>query len=79
MQKLKQWSRWITLVLLLTQIITWVINVLFVCFGGADLSVLNDCSHNMFISVMPYFGLTALERVTNLDSIQEFIANKIGG
>ena len=79
MQRLKQWSRWITLVLLLTQIITWIINVIFVINGNADVYVLNDCTNNMFISVMPYFALTAIERVTNLESIKEFVASKING
>ena len=78
MQKLKQWSRWITLVLLLTQIITWIINVVFVISGNSDVSILNDCTNNMFISVMPYFALTAIERVTNLESLKDFVANKLG-
>ena len=78
MQKLKQWSRWITLVLLLTQITTWIINVVFVISGNSDVSILNECTNNMFISVMPYFTLTAIERVTNLESLKDFVANKIG-
>ena len=79
MQKLKQWSKWITLVLLLTQLVTWFINVIFVLSGNADVYVLNECTNNMFVSVLPYFALTAIERVTNLESIKEFVANKING
>ena len=78
MRKIKQWSKWITLVLLLTQIITWVINVAFVIQGKAEVYMLNECTNNMFISVMPYFALTAVERVTNLDSIKEFVTSKLG-
>ena len=65
MNKLKQWSKMLTAVLLLIEFITWLIIALQIRKDAAYITTLSDFTNTMVATVIPYFSLTAIDRISN--------------
>lgn len=71
MNKLKQWSKMLTAVLLLIEFITWLIIALQIRKDAAYITTLADFTNTMVATVIPYFSLTAIERISNFDILKQ--------
>lgn len=69
--KLLQVSKLITMILLLMHLITWLVVLVMVVRTNDvnNLPILTSYTSDVVSSVMPYFTLTCVERVTNSDVI----------
>ena len=67
--KIKQWSKAITLFLVFTEFITWLLIFHVARNDYTYLDTLINHTSGMFTAVMPYFALTMVERITNWDQI----------
>lgn len=68
--KLKQVSKLVTFVLLLIDISTWLIIVIQTWGQLEYLNLLSEFTLGMVRDIIPYFSLTAIERISNWDIIK---------